>query len=172
MTHPLRILGSDIAKRLLPVVGMDERGQIVGRHIVDRGRRPPERRIAQTAERNAARDADREHQPAGVSEGERQQRVRPAGVLLPRDVNWWDATAQRRAPALLKGVPINEPALQLPAAPEGEEIVGDYAALGRAAGDDTTLAELPGASPLDLIDPLSPAWPQVVAAFQALAPTS
>lgn len=42
----------------------------------------------------------------------------------------WDATAQRRAPALLKGVPIDEPALQLPAAPEGEEIVGDYASLG------------------------------------------
>jgi len=36
----------------------------------------------------------------------------------------WDATAQRRSPALLKGVPINEPVLQLPAAPEGEEIVG------------------------------------------------
>jgi acetyl esterase/lipase len=48
----------------------------------------------------------------------------------------------------------------------------DYAALGRAAGDDTTLAELPGVSHLDLIDPLSPAWPQVVAAFQALAPIS
>ena len=42
----------------------------------------------------------------------------------------WDATAQRRAPALLKGVPIHERALQLPAAPEGEEIVGDYASLG------------------------------------------
>ena len=42
----------------------------------------------------------------------------------------WDATAQRRAPALLKGVPIHEQALLLPAAPEGEEIVGDYAALG------------------------------------------
>lgn len=42
----------------------------------------------------------------------------------------WDATAQRRAPALLRGVPINEEALELPAAPEGEEIVGDYAALG------------------------------------------
>lgn len=41
----------------------------------------------------------------------------------------WDATAQRRAPALLQGVPIHERALQLPAAPEGEEIVGDYAAL-------------------------------------------
>ncbi|MDR6539503.1 error-prone DNA polymerase [Variovorax soli] len=42
----------------------------------------------------------------------------------------WDATAQRRAPALLKGVPIHEQALQLPLAPEGEEIVGDYASLG------------------------------------------
>jgi len=42
----------------------------------------------------------------------------------------WDATAQRRAPALLRGVPINEPTLQLPAALEGEEIVGDYASLG------------------------------------------
>jgi error-prone DNA polymerase len=42
----------------------------------------------------------------------------------------WDATAQRRAPALLKGVQINEPSLLLPAAPEGEEIVGDYASLG------------------------------------------
>jgi error-prone DNA polymerase len=41
----------------------------------------------------------------------------------------WDATAQRRAPALLKGVPIIERALQLPPAPEGEEIVGDYASL-------------------------------------------
>lgn len=42
----------------------------------------------------------------------------------------WDATAQRGAPALLKGVPILERALQLPLAPEGEEIVGDYASLG------------------------------------------
>jgi error-prone DNA polymerase len=42
----------------------------------------------------------------------------------------WDATAQRRSPALLKGVPINEQVLLLPAALEGEEIVGDYAALG------------------------------------------
>jgi error-prone DNA polymerase len=41
----------------------------------------------------------------------------------------WDATAQRRAPALLRGVPINEQALLLPAASEGEEIVGDYAAM-------------------------------------------
>jgi error-prone DNA polymerase len=43
----------------------------------------------------------------------------------------WEATAQRLQPtALLKGVPIHEDLLSLPAAPEGEEIVGDYAALG------------------------------------------
>ncbi|MBN8748276.1 Error-prone DNA polymerase [Xylophilus ampelinus] len=46
----------------------------------------------------------------------------------------WEATATRglagRAKGLLKGVPIHEPSLALPAAPEGEEIVGDYAALG------------------------------------------
>ena len=45
----------------------------------------------------------------------------------------WDATATRggasRAPALLKGVPIHETPLRLPEAPEGEEIVGDYASL-------------------------------------------
>jgi acetyl esterase/lipase len=45
-----------------------------------------------------------------------------------------------------------------------------YAALGRAAGDDTRLVELPGASHFDVIDPLSPAWPQVMAAFNDLAP--
>jgi error-prone DNA polymerase len=42
----------------------------------------------------------------------------------------WDAAAQRRAPELLQGAPVNEDALELPAAPEGEEIVFDYASLG------------------------------------------
>jgi pimeloyl-ACP methyl ester carboxylesterase len=46
----------------------------------------------------------------------------------------------------------------------------DYAAIGRAAGDDTTVAEVAGASHVDLIDPLSPAWPRVMAAFEALSP--
>ena len=41
----------------------------------------------------------------------------------------WDATAQRRAPALLKGVPIHETPLLLPPGTEGEEIVGDYASM-------------------------------------------
>jgi error-prone DNA polymerase len=42
----------------------------------------------------------------------------------------WDAAAQRGVPALLQGAPVNEEALALPAAPEGEEIVFDYASLG------------------------------------------
>jgi acetyl esterase/lipase len=47
-----------------------------------------------------------------------------------------------------------------------------YAALGRAAGDDTVVEELPGVSHLDVIDPLSPAWPQVLAAFKDLVPVA
>ena len=42
----------------------------------------------------------------------------------------WDAAALRLAPALLAGVPIHEEALELEAAPEGEEVVFDYAAVG------------------------------------------
>ncbi|MBA2674381.1 error-prone DNA polymerase [Ramlibacter sp.] len=42
----------------------------------------------------------------------------------------WEATAQRRAPALLRNAPIDEAPLELPAAREGEEIVFDYASLG------------------------------------------
>ncbi|HSV54769.1 MAG TPA: OB-fold nucleic acid binding domain-containing protein, partial [Burkholderiaceae bacterium] len=42
----------------------------------------------------------------------------------------WDAAAQQRAPALLRDAPVNEAPLALPPAPEGEEIVFDYAAMG------------------------------------------
>jgi len=42
----------------------------------------------------------------------------------------WDASALLPAPALLRGVPIDEVSLLLPAAPEGEEVTFDYAALG------------------------------------------
>jgi error-prone DNA polymerase len=42
----------------------------------------------------------------------------------------WGAAALKPAPALLKGVPIAEEELLLPAAPEGEEVAFDYAALG------------------------------------------
>jgi error-prone DNA polymerase len=42
----------------------------------------------------------------------------------------WNAAAQRRAPALLQGAPVNEEALSLAPAREGEEIVFDYASMG------------------------------------------
>ena len=42
----------------------------------------------------------------------------------------WDASALQRAPGLLQGAPVNEAPLALPAAPEGEEILFDYASLG------------------------------------------
>ncbi|MES2608592.1 MAG: OB-fold nucleic acid binding domain-containing protein, partial [Pseudomonadota bacterium] len=42
----------------------------------------------------------------------------------------WDASAQHTAPALLRDVPVHEAPLQLPEAPEGEEILFDYAATG------------------------------------------
>jgi len=43
-----------------------------------------------------------------------------------------------------------------------------FLARSRAAGDDVSLAELPGAGHFDVIDPLSAAWPRVVDAFASL----
>src|SRR5574343_1991939 len=40
------------------------------------------------------------------------------------------AAGQRSAPQLLKQAPVNEEELELPPAPEGEEVVWDYAATG------------------------------------------
>jgi len=42
----------------------------------------------------------------------------------------WDAAALKRPPALLRDAAVDEELLELPAAPEGEEVVWDYAALG------------------------------------------
>ncbi|WP_304308319.1 error-prone DNA polymerase [Pseudacidovorax intermedius] len=42
----------------------------------------------------------------------------------------WDAAALRRAPELLQDAPVDEDYLELPKAPEGEEIVWDYRSLG------------------------------------------
>ena len=42
----------------------------------------------------------------------------------------WDAAALRSTPELLRDAPFNEDILELPPAPEGEEVVFDYASLG------------------------------------------
>jgi len=48
----------------------------------------------------------------------------------------------------------------------------DYAARATAAGDDVVLDELTGCGHFELIDPLSAAWPTVLAAFRAIAATA
>ncbi len=53
------------------------------------------------------------------------------GSLPPEGaLSSWGGPAMKEAPALLQDAPIIEAPLALPAAPEGEEIVHDYAALG------------------------------------------
>ena len=42
----------------------------------------------------------------------------------------WDAAALRSTPELLRDAPVDEQVLELPPAPEGEEVVFDYASLG------------------------------------------
>jgi error-prone DNA polymerase len=42
----------------------------------------------------------------------------------------WDASGLRRAPKLLQDAPVDEQYLELPQAPEGEEVVHDYATTG------------------------------------------
>ncbi|WP_277188870.1 error-prone DNA polymerase [Caballeronia sp. BR00000012568055] len=53
-----------------------------------------------------------------------------ASIAGHRRQAWWEVTAQQRAPELLRDAPMSEPALALPQAPEGREIVDDYASLG------------------------------------------
>jgi error-prone DNA polymerase len=53
-----------------------------------------------------------------------------ASIAGHRRQAWWAVTAQQRAPELLRDAPMTEAALELPHAPEGREIVDDYASLG------------------------------------------
>jgi acetyl esterase/lipase len=48
------------------------------------------------------------------------------------------------------------------------ELSAEYAARARAVGDDVTYHAVSGADHFDVIDPLSPAWTQVLAAFRAM----
>jgi hypothetical protein len=45
----------------------------------------------------------------------------------------------------------------------------DYAALAQSGGDDADCTILPGTGHFEVIDPLSAAWPDVVAAFRSSA---
>lgn len=52
------------------------------------------------------------------------------GLSGHRRQQMWDASALKRSPPLLSQTPVLEDVLELPAAPEGEEIVFDYASTG------------------------------------------
>ncbi|WP_087656418.1 error-prone DNA polymerase [Caballeronia terrestris] len=53
-----------------------------------------------------------------------------ASIAGHRRQAWWEVTAQQQVPELLRDAPMTEAPLVLPQAPEGREIVDDYASLG------------------------------------------
>jgi len=78
-------------------------------------------------------DAEDVARRAGLNQ--QQMTVLAAGDALAslsghRRQQMWDAAAQHAPPPLLRGAPVQEDFLELPQAPEGEDIVFDYASLG------------------------------------------
>jgi error-prone DNA polymerase len=70
---------------------------------------------------------------AGLSPGDLQALAAAdalRGLSGHRRQQMWDASAHAVLPPLFAGVPVNEGAVQLPEAPEGEEILHDYEATG------------------------------------------
>jgi error-prone DNA polymerase len=63
----------------------------------------------------------------------------------------WDASALLPAPKLLRGVPIDEETLSLPAAEEGEEVAFDYASLGLTLRSHPLLLLRPQLSKMKLL---------------------
>lgn len=118
------VLGSDsnspprVRLGLRQVAGLGEAG---GRSIVEARLLGPFRSVEELVRRAGLGVKDINALAAGDAlvslAGHRRQQV-------------WEASAQRRAPALLENAPITEDPLDLPPSPEGEEILFDYDALG------------------------------------------
>ncbi|AMO24572.1 error-prone DNA polymerase [Ramlibacter solisilvae] len=123
-SDPNKNLGSDSNFRpavrlgLRQVGGLSEKG---GRRIAECRAGEPFLNVEDLALRAALDASDLKALAAGDAllslAGHRRQQV-------------WEAAAQQRPPELLRDAPLNEPALELEAAAEGEEIVFDYASLG------------------------------------------
>jgi len=90
-------------------------------------------RIVEARQRAPFDSADDLARRAGVSDSEMKV-LAAADALMSlsghRRQQVWDAAALKAAPALLTEAPIDEDYLELPPAPEGEEVVWDYASLG------------------------------------------
>ena len=85
--------------------------------------------------RNAARFASTDYMALRAQLDARDLDALAAGDALRslsghRRQQVWEAKAFRRPTPMLRNAPLNEEALALPHAPEGEEIVFDYASLG------------------------------------------
>lgn len=105
----------------------------LGLRLIDKLKAESADRIV-AARRNAPFDsADDLARRAGLEQHE-MKLLAAADALMSlsghRRQQVWDAAALRPAPALLRDAPVDEDYLELPAAPEGEEIVWDYASLG------------------------------------------
>ena len=90
-------------------------------------------RIVEARQQAPFDSADDLARRAGVSDSEMKV-LAAADALMSlsghRRQQVWDAAALKAAPALLTEAPIDEDYLELPEAPEGEEVVWDYASTG------------------------------------------
>ncbi|MDR7094305.1 error-prone DNA polymerase [Hydrogenophaga laconesensis] len=105
----------------------------LGLHLVNGIRKDSAQRIVAAREQQALRSAQDLARRAGLDQPQ-MKALAAADALMGlsghRRQQVWDAAALRTAPALLKGAPVEEAPLALPAAPEGEAIVWDYASTG------------------------------------------
>ena len=105
----------------------------LGLRLVSRLAKATGLRIVEARQQAPFDSADDLARRAGVSDSEMKV-LAAADALMSlsghRRQQVWDAAALKAAPALLTEAPIDEDYLELPAAPEGEEVVWDYASMG------------------------------------------
>jgi error-prone DNA polymerase len=105
----------------------------LGFRLITGMRAEAQARIVAAREESAFLDADDLSRRAGLSQVE-MKALAAADALRSlsghRRQQVWDAAALTAAPALLRDAPIEEEYLELPEAPEGEEILWDYSSTG------------------------------------------
>jgi error-prone DNA polymerase len=105
----------------------------LGFRLITGMRAEAQARILAAREESAFLDADDLSRRAGLSQVE-MKALAAADALRSlsghRRQQVWDAAALTAAPALLRDAPIEEDYLELPEAPEGEEILWDYSSTG------------------------------------------
>jgi len=131
VTNPLTRLRERAGVRVAPKPGMP--AVRLGLCMVSGLSRSEAQRIVAAREAKAFTDAEDLARRAQLDKQALQQ-LAAADALMSlsghRRQQVWDAAALKTPPALLREAPVEEDALDLPEAPEGEAIVWDYASLG------------------------------------------